>query len=48
MVTLEKSVANATLVAINAALQPGAYTIEAQTYNSETAGDFTLEMEAMR
>ena len=44
----EKSVADANSVAITAALQPGAYTIEASTYNAETAGDFTLEMEVTR
>ena len=44
----EKGVADANSVAITAALQPGAYTIEASTYNAETAGDFTLEMEVTR
>ena len=32
-------------VAITASLQPGAYTIEATTYYSQTPGDFTLELE---
>ena len=32
-------------VAITANLQPGAYTIEATTYYSQTPGDFTLELE---
>ena len=35
----------ATSVAITANLQPGAYTIEATTYYSQTPGDFTLELE---
>ena len=47
-VTQEKGVANANAVTITAALQPGAYTIEASTYCAETAGDFTLEMEVAR
>ena len=37
--------ANASSAAISASLQPGDYTIEATTYYSETAGDFTLELE---
>ena len=41
----ENGVANASSVTITAALQPGAYTIEASTYSAETGGDFTLEME---
>ena len=40
--------ANASSAAISASLQPGAYTIEATTYYSETAGDFTLELEIAR
>ena len=44
----EKGAANATSISITAALQPGAYTIEASTYRAETAGDFTLEMEVAR
>ena len=44
----ENGVANANSVTITAALQPGAYTIEASTYRSETTGDFTLEMEVTR
>ena len=47
-VKLEKGAANASSIAIAAALQPGAYTIEASTYRAETAGDFTLEMEVAR
>ena len=47
-VTRENGVANANSVTITAALQPGAYTIEASTYRAETAGDFTLEMEVAR
>ena len=47
-VTREKGVANATSVAITAALQPGAYTIEASTWEAETGGDFTLELEVAR
>lgn len=47
-VTRENGVANANSVTITATLQPGAYTIEASTYNSGTAGDFTLEMEVTR
>ena len=47
-VTRENGVANATSVTLTAALQPGAYTIEASTYRAETAGDFTLEMEVSR
>ena len=35
----------ATSVAITANLPPGAYTIEASTWYSETYGDFTLELE---
>ena len=35
----------ATSVAITANLQPGAYTIEATTYYSQTPGDFTLDLE---
>ena len=35
----------ATSVAITASLPPGAYTIEASTWYSETPGDFTLELE---
>ena len=44
----EKGAANANSISIIAALQPGAYTIEASTYRAETAGDFTLEMEVAR
>ena len=47
-VTRENGTANATSANITAALQPGAYTIEASTYRAETAGDFTLEMEVTR
>ena len=44
----EKGVVDANSVTITATLQPGAYTIEVSTYNSETSGDFTLEMEVTR
>ena len=44
----ENGAANTTSATITATLQPGAYTIEASTYRSETAGDFTLEMEVAR
>ena len=44
----ETGAANASLATLTAALQPGAYTIEATTYYSETAGDFTLEIEVRR
>ena len=47
-VTRESGVANADSVTLTATLQPGAYTMEASTYNSGTAGDFTLEMEVTR
>ena len=47
-VTREMGDANTTSATIIAALQPGAYTIEASTYRAETAGDFTLEMEVAR
>ena len=41
----ETGAANASAATITETLQPGAYTIEATTYYSETAGDFTLELE---
>ena len=44
----ETGAANASAATITATLQPGAYTIEATTYYSETAGDFTLELEIAR
>ena len=44
----ETGAANASAATLTAALQPGAYTMEATTYYSETAGDFTLELEIAR
>ena len=44
----ENGAANATTAAITATLQPGAYTIEASTWNAETPGAFTLALEITR
>ena len=44
----ETGSANASAATITQTLQPGAYTIDATTYYSETAGDFTLELEIAR
>ena len=41
----ETGSATASAATISMSLQPGAYTIEATTYYSETVGDFTLELE---
>ena len=44
----ETGSATASAAMISMSLQPGAYTIEATTWHSETAGDFTLELEIAR
>ena len=44
----ETGAANTSVATIAMTLQPGAYTIEATTYYSETAGDFTLGLEIAR
>ena len=44
----EQGAANTTSVTITASLSAGDYTIEATTWQSETIGDFTLELEIAR
>ncbi len=44
----ESGSATASSATITLPLQPGAYTIEATTWHSETPGDFTLELEITR
>lgn len=44
----ETGSANASAATMTVPLQPGSYTIEATTYYSETAGDFTLELDLAR
>ena len=44
----ETGSANASVATMTVPLQPGSYTIEATTYYSETAGDFTLELDLAR
>ena len=47
-VNQENGSATATTAAITATLQPGAYTIEASTWEAETPGNFTLALEITR
>ena len=44
----EAGSATASAATISMSLQPGAYTIEATTWHSETIGDFTLQLEIVR